>query len=595
MRKIRKKLKYFLQMFSILWNTDRSFLFYILADVILVAVQPFPFIFLARESVDILTDQTRTFQELIWVVCSLLVIDFVIGILDCLIQYVTAVKGNLIGNKLNEKIFQKCIEMDYELLSRKDIQEKRQLAKKTIEGGSFNNLTMNFRVLVSNFLTLVGIAVTIASTDIWILLATIVIIGINTVAVYKRKQIEYKASREVIPVNRKIEYYEGVSSDFSYMKEIKVFHMGKALIQKQSGLLNEISSFLVKIHSGWAVTNGINITTNTILQILLYILLGFKLMVKRVITIGDFTLYLTAITQFKMALTNISTAFVDLDNNGQYLKDYFEFLNLPNRFDRGTTPLAEVVQGDFVIQFENVSFMYPFTEVYALRNVNCSIHKGERISIVGENGSGKTTFIKLLLRLYEPTEGKITINGIDIREIIYSEYLDFFSAAFQDFKIFAYTIRENVTALQDVEDATVLAAIERIGLQEKLNRLEKGLDTYLYRIYDENGVELSGGEAQRLAIARATCKKSGIIVLDEPTAAIDPRVEAEIFRDFDEIVQNTTSISISHRMASSKSASKILVFLNSELVETGTHQQLIEANGVYADLYNIQAQMYLED
>ncbi len=560
-----------------------------------MAVQPFPFIFLARESVDILTDQTRTFQELIWVVCSLLVIDFVIGILDCLIQYVTAVKGNLIGNKLNEKIFQKCIEMDYELLSRKDIQEKRQLAKKTIEGGSFNNLTMNFRVLVSNFLTLVGIAVTIASTDIWILLATIVIIGINTVAVYKRKQIEYKASREVIPVNRKIEYYEGVSSDFSYMKEIKVFHMGKALIQKQSGLLNEISSFLVKIHSGWAVTNGINITTNTILQILLYILLGFKLMVKRVITIGDFTLYLTAITQFKMALTNISTAFVDLDNNGQYLKDYFEFLNLPNRFDRGTTPLAEVVQGDFVIQFENVSFMYPFTEVYALRNVNCSIHKGERISIVGENGSGKTTFIKLLLRLYEPTEGKITINGNDIREIFYSGYLDFFSAAFQDFKIFAYTIRENVTALQDVEDATVLAAIERIGLQEKLNRLEKGLDTYLYRIYDENGVELSGGEAQRLAIARATCKKSGIIVLDEPTAAIDPRVEAEIFRDFDEIVQNTTSISISHRMASSKSASKILVFLNSEIAVTGTHQQLIEANGVYADLYNKPAQMNLED
>lgn len=595
MRKFRAKMKYFLQMFSILWNTDRSFLFFILADVILTAVQPFPLIFLARESVNILTDQTRTFQELIWVVCSLLAIDFVIGIVDNQIQYITSLKGNLIGNKLNENIFKKCIEMDYELLSRKDIQEKRQLAKKTIEGGSFNNLTMNFRVLVSNLLTLVGIAVTIASTDVWILLATIMIISINTVAVYKRKQIEYKASREVVPVNRKIEYYENVSSDFSYMKEIKVFHMGNALIQKQSGLLNEISRFLVKIHSGWAVTNGISITTNTILQILLYLLLGFKLMVKKIITIGDFTLYLTAITQFKMALTNISTAFVDLDNNGQYLKDYFEFLNLSNQFDKGTMPIAEAVQDDFVIKFENVSFVYPFTETYALRNVSCSIHKGERVSIVGENGSGKTTFIKLLLRLYEPTEGKITINGIDIREIIYSEYLDFFSAAFQDFKIFAYTVRENVTALQDVDDATVLAAIERIGLQDKLNRLEKGLDTYLYRIYDENGVELSGGEAQRLAIARATCKKSGIIVLDEPTAAIDPRVEAEIFRDFDKIVQNTTSISISHRMASSKSASKILVFLNSELVETGNHQQLIEANGVYADLYNIQAQMYLED
>ncbi|MCM1567887.1 MAG: ABC transporter ATP-binding protein/permease [Roseburia sp.] len=595
MKKLGVKLTYFRQMFNVLWDTDRGFLFFIFADVILTSIQPFPLIFLARESVNILTSPTGSFQELVRVALILLGVDFLIGILDNWVQYITTLKGNLIGNRLNEKIFRKCVEMDYELLSRKDIQEKRQLAKRTIEGGSFNNLTMNFRMLAANLLSLVGIAVTIASTDIWILLATVVIIGFNTIAVYKRKGTEYRASREVIPVNRKIDYYDNVSSDFSYMKEIKIFHMGEALILKQAGLLQEISFFLQKIFTGWAVTNGISIVTNTILQVLLYLLLGFKLIVKKSIVIGDFTLYLTAIMQFKMALTNISTAFVDMDNNGRYLKDYFAFLGLDNHFDKGRIPLAEAVGDDFVIAFEQVSFRYPFTEGYALRNVSCTIHKGERISVVGENGSGKTTFIKLLLRLYEPTEGVIRLNGIDIREINYSEYLEFFSAAFQDFKIFAYTIRENITALQETEDAEVWAALERIGLQDKIDRLDKGLDTYLYRIYDENGVELSGGEAQRLAIARAICKKSQVIVLDEPTAAIDAKVEAEIFKDFDKIVRNTTSISISHRMASSKSASRILVFADGELVETGSHRQLMNVGGVYAELYQLQAQMYLED
>ncbi|MCM1188423.1 MAG: ABC transporter ATP-binding protein/permease [bacterium] len=591
--KIKRRLGYCVQMFRVLWNTDRAFLFFILADVLLGAMQPFPLLFLARESVDILTDPARSFRELILVTAALLAADFVIGILENQVQYVTSVKGNLIGNKMNEKIFRKCIEMDYELLARKDIQEKRSLAKKTVEGGSFNNLIRNFRTLAAGLLTLAGIAVTVAAADIWILLATAVVIGVNTAAVYRRKEAEYEGFRAAIPVNRKIDYYDTVSSDFSYMKEIKVFHMGEALIARQAGLLQEISAFLRKVFAGWTVTNGIGILTNTVLQALLYLLLGFKLMVRRAITVGDFTLYLTAVLQFKTALTNIGAAFADLDQNGQYLGDYFEFMNLANRFDQGNMPLAEAAGEDFVITFEDVSFRYPFTEVYALRHINCTVRKGERICVVGENGSGKTTFIKLLMRLYDPTEGVIRLNGVDIKNLRYSEYLDFFSAAFQDFKTFACTIRENVAALQEAEEGEVRRAVERIGLGEKVRSLEKGLDTYLYRIYDENGVELSGGEAQRLAIARAMCKKARVMVLDEPTAAIDPKVEAEIFQNFDEIARDTTSVCTTHRLAGARSASKILVFSASRLIETGSHQELLEAEGTYARLYRMQAQLYL--
>lgn len=270
---------------------------------------------------------------------------------------------------------------------------------------------------------------------------------------------------------------------------------------------------------------------------------------------------------------------------------------LSGRADSNGIKLEEKDYLDAEIVFENVSFIYPNQEKKSLSNINLTIKKGERISIVGENGAGKTTFIKLLLRLYEPTEGRILFNGIDIRDIDYQDYQKIFSTVFQDYKLFAFRIIDNITSLEgnEAEKEKVMKCLEKAGLSSKIEKLEHGLDTYLYNIYDEEGIELSGGESQKLAIARALYKDSPIVILDEPTAALDPRAEYEIYTRFLALVESKTSIFISHRLSSTKLCDRIVLFKDGSIEETGTHNELLQKGGLYAELFRMQAQFYFDN
>jgi ABC-type multidrug transport system fused ATPase/permease subunit len=582
-------------MFSLLWNTDKGFLFAILLNTLFASLRPFPLMILARESIVIITSGQPSFSKFLITVASLLSFTLVIDILYHISEYITDVKGNLIGVKVQKLILKKILNMNYELLSRKDIQEQKELAFKTVEGGRFTNLTRNFRALVSNIFIIAGVVFIVASIDIFVILITLLVIIINTIAVYFRKKAEYAVYKDITPVNRLIQYFNTLSSDFSYTKEIKIFNMEEPIEERENDVQRLTSLSIKKMFRAMLKSNSVVTFTGVALDVSLYLILGHKLLLQHTINIGDFTLYLTAVRQFNTALGGLFASFVDIDNNGQYLSDLFDFLNISNNMDSGTKKISELDINDFTIEFKDVSFKYPFSDEYALKNVNCVIKSGDRISVVGENGSGKTTFVKLLLRLYDPAEGIIELNGVDIKAIDYSEYLDLFTAVFQDFKLFAFTIKENVSSLQDIDDSKIASAIDQIGLTDRISTLENGLSTYLFRIYDENGIELSGGEGQRLAIARALVKESDIIILDEPTAALDPRIEADIFNKFNEIVQNKTSISISHRMASTKTSSKIFVFDKARLVETGRHTELLNKNGLYAELYNLQADMYAKE
>lgn len=272
-------------------------------------------------------------------------------------------------------------------------------------------------------------------------------------------------------------------------------------------------------------------------------------------------------------------------------------ITLSGRADSNGIKLEEKDYLDAEIVFENVSFIYPNQEKKSLSNINLTIKKGERISIVGENGAGKTTFIKLLLRLYEPTEGRILFNGIDIRDIDYQDYQKIFSTVFQDYKLFAFRIIDNITSLEgnEAEKEKVMKCLEKAGLSSKIEKLEHGLDTYLYNIYDEEGIELSGGESQKLAIARALYKDSPIVILDEPTAALDPRAEYEIYTRFLALVESKTSIFISHRLSSTKLCDRIVLFKDGSIEETGTHNELLQKGGLYAELFRMQAQFYFDN
>lgn len=271
-----------------------------------------------------------------------------------------------------------------------------------------------------------------------------------------------------------------------------------------------------------------------------------------------------------------------------------EFLGIEDEMYKGKLPLEKRSDNLYRIEFRDVSFKYPNTEQYALRHFSMELKVGEKLAIVGMNGSGKTTMIKLLCRLYDPQEGEILLNGVDIRKFKHEQYSRLFSVVFQDYQLFSFLLGENVAVSDDYDEARVRKCLEAAGLGERLAELEQGLNTYLYKDY-EDGVEFSGGEAQKVAIARAVYKTAPFVLLDEPTAALDPLAEFEIYKRFDEIVEDKTAIYISHRLSSCRFCDKIAVFHEGQLIQQGTHEELVrDVSGKYYEMWNAQAQYYVE-
>ena len=312
--------------------------------------------------------------------------------------------------------------------------------------------------------------------------------------------------------------------------------------------------------------------------------------------VGSVVQYVGALQQFGAGIQEMLFVLADNAVYCRHLESLYAFLDLPNRKYQGTLPVekrAFCQDGDmeYEIELRNVSFRYPGSETYALRGVNARLCAGDKVAIVGPNGSGKTTLIKLLCRLYDPDEGEILLNGIDIRKYDYEEYLRLFSVVFQDFRLLAFPLGENVAASQDVDAQRARECLARAGLGGRLAAMPDGLETPLYK--EAGGVEVSGGEAQKIALARAVYRHAPFIVLDEPTAALDPVAEFEVYSRFDEIVGERTAVYISHRLASCRFCRAIWVFDGGRLVQQGAHEALLgEEEGLYARLWRAQAQYY---
>ncbi|MBD5461226.1 MAG: ABC transporter ATP-binding protein, partial [Lachnospiraceae bacterium] len=311
--------------------------------------------------------------------------------------------------------------------------------------------------------------------------------------------------------------------------------------------------------------------------------------------VGNVTQYIGAITLLSGSVSALISTAGRMRNNAPFVRLIFDFLELPDRMDTGSLPVKKGKCSDYEIEFRNVSFRYPGSENYSLRDVSMKFHPGERLAVVGENGSGKTTFIKLLCRLYDPTEGEILLNGIDIREYDYAGYMGIFSVVFQDFSLYAFTLGQNVGTRVAYDRALAQECLEKAGFGERLAGMEQGTETYLYKEFSKEGVDISGGEAQKIALARSLYRDVPFIVLDEPTAALDPIAEAEVYGKFNEIVGDKTAVYISHRLSSCRFCSDIAVFHEGRLVQRGSHEQLAaDKNGKYYELWNAQAQYYAE-
>ena len=308
--------------------------------------------------------------------------------------------------------------------------------------------------------------------------------------------------------------------------------------------------------------------------------------------VGSVAQYVGALAGLARGFTDMLEVWGQLRANAEFLKPVYDFLDIPNRMYQGSLTTEKRNDRKYEIEFRDVGFQYPGTDTWALRHVNMKFDVGERLAVVGENGSGKTTFIKLLCRLYDPTEGEILLNGIDIRKYRYDDYLALFSVVFQDFKLLSQPLGANVAAAEDYDRRRAEDCLKKAGFGQRLAELPKGLDTCLYREFEDDGVEVSGGEAQKIALARVLYQDAPFIVLDEPTAALDPEAEAEMYTKFNDIVEDKTAIYISHRLSSCRFCDEIAVFDHGQVVQQGNHDALVETEGKYQALWEAQAQYY---
>lgn len=385
--------------------------------------------------------------------------------------------------------------------------------------------------------------------------------------------------------------------DYHSGKDIRIYGMSEGLTAYSAALRRETFRMYRKKNRKQAEVQIANVAMSRILQFGLYVLL-FSAALKGGVSVGSIARYVSCVLLLLEACSGLAASLQTALVNQEYMKRYFSYFDIQNHMYQGSLTVEKRDDNDYHVEFRDVSFRYPHTREYALRHVNLRFKAGEKLAVVGANGSGKTTFIKLMCRLYDPTEGEILLNGVNIRKYDYDEYLSIFSVVFQDFRLFSFTLGENVAGAgvnraEKYDGRRVERCLEQAGLGKRLDTLERGLDTFLYKDCDDGGVEISGGEAQKIALARALYKDAPFMILDEPTAALDPVSEYEVFRKFNEIAGDKTAVYISHRLASCRFCDKIAVFDEGRVVQTGSHEELLaQEGGRYHELWHAQAQYY---
>lgn len=401
----------------------------------------------------------------------------------------------------------------------------------------------------------------------------------------------FKAGDEYSRLDRIFYYFLNIFSDYNTGKEIRLYKEQNLIEHTATDkLLTDGEKLLKKASLHTAKSSSFVAILGALVGFGIYLFIGVKGLYG-LFGIGSLVLYCGSFMQIINGIMKMAVTFGKTAEMVPLVNYYFDIVNTKDDMTYGAKKLD--LSDKFEIEFKNVSFKYPNTESYALKNINIKINNGEHLAVVGRNGSGKTTFIKLMCRLYDVTDGEILINGINIKEYSKESIISLYSVVFQDFKIFSTTLAQNISTNEEYDKERLYDALDKANIKDRVLKMENKECTYLYKDLDKAGVEISGGEAQKLALARALYKDAPIVILDEPTAALDPIAEHEIYNRFNSFVENKTAIYISHRLSSCVFCDKIAVFDKSKLVESGTHQELLTAGEKYFELWNAQAKYYI--
>ena len=592
-----KKQKVFMHFFRLIMRLRPSYVFLVFFSALTETAVSVLGIYIPK----LLLDGFSAQREVKWFISLILLIIAAKLTLQILLNYLKKkqdLSGRLLKREVELAFSEKVMSVDYRHLEDPKYLDLKERAIFAINNFDALDMLLGSTIsFVSSLLTLgtaAGIMVSLSPVYMLISLS----IAVLTVFIQKRYLIaEQKVLQELIPINRQYNYYFSNVMSPEPQKDIRIYRLDKMLISKLAAKNIALSKWLGKLQRKSGNSASIQTAIISLIHLVTYMYASLRVLTDRFgtkIGIGDFTVYISTSEQM---INSFITSFSSLMNINQqlgHLMPFAEFIEIPDSDIKSSEgySISEIQS----IEFRDVTFKYPSSDKTILKNISFTVNKGERISIVGLNNAGKSTIVKLLCRLFEPTAGEILINGIPIEQLRYKDYLGEVATVFQDFKLFPFTIEDNINTKDAQTDSRRLERIlADLDMTVRMERLPKGVKSLLDKSIYDDAVDMSGGEKQKIAIARALYKESSLIILDEPTAALDPLAEAEIYESFNELVKDQTAIYISHRMSSSIFCDKILLLQDGEIAAFDSHENLMKSNNLYSELFLTQAAHYQKE
>src|SRR5690554_6290510 len=577
-------------------NTSKNksnYLFFVLYTII-AGTYPLFAVFIPKLVIGELTNPVVNINYVIYIIVSFAILTALFGFFESYIYSImySRIMNIRIGLIIN--MFDKLNNLDYHYTEDPNFLDNNEDAFNATSNNEngFEGVSRRIFTLGSKIFTCIAYIIIIASLSYIVLLALLLSVIVSLLISIIIKKVRYAYKDKLANANRKIGYYSNTTHDFDFGKDIRLYNLQEQISNSYDHEIINYVNVFKKIKNKEYLMGFIELFFVLLSDSILYYVLITKVMDG--MPIGDFSMYLLASIALSTLLKMVSEDISFVIGEGQYINDYYNFIE--TEFNAPTKGDSKVGEDDTLeIEFKNVSFKYPKTDKWIFKDLNLKIEKGEKLAIVGINGAGKTTFVKLLTRLFDPTSGEILVNGKNALEYDKKEYQEMFSTVFQDINILAFTIRENITLGLSDDEKRIWDVLEKVGLATKVSSFEKGLDQMMLKNIDEEGVIFSGGENQKLAIARALYKDGNMVVLDEPTAALDALAEKEIYENFNSLILDKTAIFISHRLASTKFCDCIALFNNSKLVEYGTHEELMELKGEYYNMFMVQGKYYHDE
>ncbi len=584
-------------MLSGMWNYDKSLIGYGIAEVIFGVLMPLGAVIVPSVVIGLLEDKAGIDVF----IRNIIILFAIYGVIAAIQAFLTSRNRNqYIDIRMmlfSHRLFSKCMGMDYQLYENEGVREDKEKALRStytnqqgIEGIMHHNVK-----LLTNLLGMIAYAAIIGVINPVILLL-LVVISLVQILVYNRAKIyEHSKKDEMSKLNVTQKYLQEQAFDLKAGKDIRMYQLNRLIDRVYDKTNRSLRNIKMKIQGAYYANDVVEVILKFVRDAVCYGYLIYLLM--NGLKVSYFVLYIGIVGGLATWVMKITEEVSKISRDLLMISDFREFIDMKDEFQhKGGKEITEEDTA-FDIVFDHVSYRYKGASDYVLRDVSFHMKKGDTFALVGINGAGKTTLVKLMCGFYQPTEGRILINGVDMKELNIEGYFKKIAVVFQDSNTLSFTIGENISGEETkyINKEKLNKALELSGLKSKIDKLEKGTDTYLNKDMDDSGIQLSGGELQKLMLAKALYKEARLLLLDEPTAALDAIAESELYEKYQGLLKGKTSLFISHRLASTRFCNHILFLENGRIAEEGNHDILMNQKGKYAEMFNVQSQYYKED